>query len=681
MTTRFTSRRSAGLPRLGRGLATLAMATFAAGFLTSCDIHDPAGPGTITTIDVTPDVTLAIQETQQFVAVATDAEGREVEFSPVWSVVEGGGTIDDTGLFTAGTVPGVYTSTIMAAAGGLSGTATVTVVVGPLATITVTPNPDTLAANTTSQFTATGADAGGNPVAITATWAVVNGGGDIDTDGLFTAGGSAGTFTNTVRASSGSVDGYATVVVLAGPLATITVTPNPDTLGAGAIGQFTAAGADADGNPVAITPTWAEVNGGGSIDSDGLFTAGSATGTFTNTVRARSGGIDGFATVVVVPGALATITVMPNPDTLETHATSQFTATGADAAGNPVAIIATWATVNGGGSIDGDGLFTAADSTGTFTNTVRATSGGVEGFATVTVEPGPLATITVTPNPDTLDTNTTSQFTAVGEDADGNPVAITPSWAVVNGGGFINSNGLFTAGSSSGTFTNTVRASSGGVNGFATVVVEAGVAPSPPFLDLGTAAPNGIIAGTEVTCINNGFIFADISIHPGLALTGFGPAECTNTGATNLGDAVAQQAQIDLATAYNTLVGLACDQTIVANLGGTTLLPGVYCSASSIGVTGTVTLDGNGDPDAVFVFQAGSALTTAGSVVLINGAQARNVYWQVGSSATLGTASQWQGNILALTSITLNDSATMLGRALARNGAVTLGTNNTITLP
>ena len=91
MTTRFTSRRSAGLPRLGRGLATLAMATFAAGFLTSCDIHDPAGPGTITTIAVTPDVTLAIQETQQFFAVATDAEGREVSFSPVWSVVAGGG--------------------------------------------------------------------------------------------------------------------------------------------------------------------------------------------------------------------------------------------------------------------------------------------------------------------------------------------------------------------------------------------------------------------------------------------------------------------------------------------------------------------------------------------------------------------------------------------------------------
>ena len=107
----------------------------------------------------------------------------------------------------------------------------------------------------------------------------------------------------------------------------------------------------------------------------------------------------------------------------------------------------------------------------------------------------------------------------------------------------------------------------------------------------------------------------------------------------------------------------------------------VFCSATSIGVTGTLTLDGNGDPNAYFVFQAGSSLTTAGNIVLINGAQAKNVYWQVGSSATIGTASQWQGNILALTSITLLDNATLFGRALARNGAVSQTSNNVITLP
>jgi hypothetical protein len=99
-------------------------------------------------------------------------------------------------------------------------------------------------------------------------------------------------------------------------------------------------------------------------------------------------------------------------------------------------------------------------------------------------------------------------------------------------------------------------------------------------------------------------------------------------------------------------------------------------------ITGDLTLDAGGDPNATFVFQAGSTLTTSGNIVLINGAQARNVFFQVGSSATLGVGpSTFRGNILALESITLNDNVTLIGRALARNGAVTLGNNNTITLP
>jgi hypothetical protein len=122
---------------------------------------------------------------------------------------------------------------------------------------------------------------------------------------------------------------------------------------------------------------------------------------------------------------------------------------------------------------------------------------------------------------------------------------------------------------------------------------------------------------------------------------------------------------------------------IVADLGGQTLSPGVYNSATSIGITGTLTLDGGGDPNAVFVFQAStSTLTTASAsqVNLINGAQACNVFWQVGSSATLGTGSSFQGTIFALQSITVDTAVTIQGRVLARNGAVTLDTD-TITTP
>ena len=119
------------------------------------------------------------------------------------------------------------------------------------------------------------------------------------------------------------------------------------------------------------------------------------------------------------------------------------------------------------------------------------------------------------------------------------------------------------------------------------------------------------------------------------------------------------------------------DATVSADLGNQTLLPGVYTSASSLGLTGELVLDGGGDSAAVFIFQAGSSLTTASGsrVSLINGANACNVFWQVGSSATLGTGSVFVGNLLALTSITATTGANVEGRLLARNGAVTLDTN------
>ncbi|HLB35329.1 MAG TPA: ice-binding family protein, partial [Gemmatimonadales bacterium] len=163
------------------------------------------------------------------------------------------------------------------------------------------------------------------------------------------------------------------------------------------------------------------------------------------------------------------------------------------------------------------------------------------------------------------------------------------------------------------------------------------------------------------------------------AITGFPP--CAITGLRNAANTYAANAQGDLTVAYLALAGMACGTTITADLGGTTLAPGVYCSGSSVGVTGAVTFDAQGDPNAAFVIQVPSGLTVAGSVVVIGGAQAKNLYWQVGSSATIGTGSAMKGNILALTSITLVDNATLLGRALARNGAVSLGTNNVITLP
>ncbi|MBB4634730.1 ice-binding family protein [Longimicrobium terrae] len=659
--------------------------------------------GTLASITVTPNpVTMGAGDTQQFTATGRDAFGNTVAFTPLWDVRAGGGTIDNSGRFTAGPAAGTYPNTVRAcstgacAAGSISGTATVTVIPGTLATVTVTPNPVTLSAGDVRQFTATGRDANGNVVAFTPVWSVQSGGGSIDADGTFTAGNVAGTFPNTVRACStaacgpGSVSGSATVTVIPGTLATVVVTPNPVTLDGGETQQFTATGRDANGNLIAFTPVWSVQSGGGTIDADGTFTAGTIPGTYPNTVRACStaacgaGSVSGSATVTVLPGTLATVTVTPNPATLDPGETQQFTATGRDINGNVIAFTPTWSVQSGGGTISASGLFTAGNVPGTFPNTVRACStaacgaGSVSGSATVTVTALPvvLTTITVTPNPVTLDAGETQQFTATGRDANNNVVP-TPGlvWSVQSGGGTINpATGLFTAGNVAGTFPNTVRATSGTVSGTATVTVTA--PPPPPFL--GRAATHGILAGTMVSCASApGIINADVSVWPGVAITGFPP--CTLTGQRHAGDTYAQNAQTDLTIAYNALDAMPCTATITTNMGGTTLAPGVYCAATSVGVTGTVTL--SGPASAVFVIKAGTSLTTAGSVVMAGGAQAKNVYWLVGSSATLGTGSAWQGNIIAFTSITLVDNVTILGRALARNGAVTLGTGSVITLP
>ena len=192
---------------------------------------------------------------------------------------------------------------------------------------------------------------------------------------------------------------------------------------------------------------------------------------------------------------------------------------------------------------------------------------------------------------------------------------------------------------------------------------------------LGTAASFAVLAGTTVTNTGPSVISGDVGVSPGTAVVGFPPG-IVNNGTIHAADAVAAQAQADATTAYNDAAGRSTTVTVTADLAGQTLVSGVYTGAT-LGLTGTVTLDAQGDPNAVFIFQAASTLITASSsvVALTNGADACNVYWQVGSSATLGTNSTFVGTVLALTSVTATTSATINGRLLARTGAVTLDSN------
>jgi hypothetical protein len=210
-------------------------------------------------------------------------------------------------------------------------------------------------------------------------------------------------------------------------------------------------------------------------------------------------------------------------------------------------------------------------------------------------------------------------------------------------------------------------------------VAVAGSAQAATSVGLGTADSFAVLAGSEITLTGPTTITGDVGLSPGTAFTGTGTL--TLSGSQHLADAVAVQAKTDLVTAYNSAAAQTPPLTIYSapgELAGLTLVPGVYKGASSLHLAGTLTLNALGDPNAAFVFQTtdSTLITASNSVVaLINGAQACNVFWQVGSSATLGTNSTFVGTILASASISATTGARVDGRLLASSAAVTLDTN------
>ncbi|MFZ3341604.1 MAG: ice-binding family protein [Terriglobales bacterium] len=271
--------------------------------------------------------------------------------------------------------------------------------------------------------------------------------------------------------------------------------------------------------------------------------------------------------------------------------------------------------------------------TTTFTLTSGTPPVAVAGTVTYDVS-SYVATFTPT-NPLALSTPYTATITTGAQDLTGNPLAADYLWM----------------------FTTSATACSGSV-------------------PLGSACTFGILAATPVVS-NNGptVVTGDIGIWPASSITGFPPG--TLTGTEYAGDAVAQTAQGDLTVAYDYAAGAAGGAILPADIGGETLPPGVYKTTSgqpSLGITGTLTLSGNG----VYIFQIVSTLTTAANnsnVILSGGATSGNVFWQVGSSATLGTTTTFAGTILAQASVSLDTGATLNGRALARTGSISLLSN------
>ena len=416
-------------------------------------------PGPLASADVSLSE-FAAGETRQLGATAHDRHGNVIDDAEVQWTAASGGAIDDGGVFTAGPDAGTFADAIVAtvAQGGETLTVAhdVTVLPGPLASVAIDPAEPTVVAGGKTALSFIAADAYGNPLApVNVRWDADTRAGAIGLDGNFTATTKAGAYETAVRVvvtmDGVTQTGDADITVTRGPLSILAISTDEASVDVGGMAAFTAAAADAFGNPFPTDATgWSTIDGH-EIDQAGLFAAGMTAGAATVRARLTVGGSSAtaMATVEVLPGPLARVALQPEAGTVEAGETLQFTAVAVDKHGNTLdGLPIAWRSLSAGGSVDGNGALTASLRAGEYGATVEATaaqdSASFTAVAPVTVVPGPLSQVVMGPASVSLGTGMSQQYVAVAGDRFGNPIdKFEPVWAATAGA--ISEDGLFTA--------------------------------------------------------------------------------------------------------------------------------------------------------------------------------------------------------------------------------------------
>ena len=659
-------------------------------------LGSPALGSSVISVAVTPaTASIPLSGVQVLMATATYTDGstRDVSAMANWA---SGTTSVATVVQTTGVATGIAsgTSVISADFGGKSGSTVLTVTSATFLSMAVTPAEVSIPIGSSQQLisTATYSDGSTRDVTAHSNWS--SGAPGVATV-VQTTGVASGVASGTsvITATFGGKNSSTNLTVTAATLASIAVTPALATVPAGLTQPFAAKGTYSDGSVVDISKTVAWTSASPSVATV-LSSTGLATGVSAGSalITATSGSKSGSATLTVTAATLTSIAVTPALATVPAGLTQPFAAKGTYSDGSVVDISTTSAWTSGSPLIA-----TVLSNTGVATGVsvgsalITATSGGKTGSATLTVTPATLASIAVTPALASVDYGFTQPFVAQGTYSDGSIVDISKTVAWTSGNtpvATVMSNTGVATGVSAGSALITATSGSNSASATLTVLAKKG----PDAVNLRSAANFVVLSKSAISTTGTTSIVGDIGVSPAAAtfITGFGLiADSTNTFSTSslvIGKVYAANYAVptpttmttaisDMETAFTDAAGRAIPTATelgAGNISGMTLPPGLYKWGTGLLVTSAgVTLSGG--PNDVWIFQIGQDLTVNNSamITLSGGAQAKNIFWQVAGKATLGTASDFKGNLLSQTLISLSTGAVVTGRLLAQT-AVTL---------